>query len=114
VGALEAKKLLLLLGWTMERCEFSFAKDNRSDTQMEIVVPWPALSGVRNKAEQAAMCCEEAWQADKVMGTLKGKLFSFLPVGAQGSLGRGTSAPGAKNPDDGRQNPVSREKVSSI
>jgi hypothetical protein len=45
---------------------------------MEDVVPWTALSGARNKAEQVAMRCEEAWKADKVMGTLKGKLFSFL------------------------------------
>jgi hypothetical protein len=44
----------------MERCEFSFAKDNRSDTQMEDDVPWPTLSGARNKVEQAAMRCEEA------------------------------------------------------
>jgi hypothetical protein len=78
VGALETKKLLLLSGWTMERCEFSFAKDNRSDTQVEDALSWPAPLGARNKFAQTAMRCKEAWQTDEVMGTLKSKLFSFL------------------------------------
>jgi hypothetical protein len=105
VGALETKKLLLLSGWTMERCEFSFAKDNRSDTQVEDALSWLAPPGARNKFAQTAMRCKEAWQTDEVMGDPQKKTFQ-LPVGTQRRMGGGTSAPGAKTPDDGRQNPV--------
>jgi hypothetical protein len=78
VGALEAKKFLLLSGCTMERCEFSLAKDYRFGAQVETAVPWPTFYGARNEVEQAAGRCKKIWETNSLAGTLKGEFFNFL------------------------------------
>jgi hypothetical protein len=78
VGALEAKKLFMFSGWTMERCELSDETDSCLDQQLENSLPSQGDLRARTKAKQTEVYSRAAGTVGRMNEALQKELLSFL------------------------------------
>jgi hypothetical protein len=78
VGALETEKLLVLSGWTLERCEFAVAKNHNSDLQLEDPLSRSTEVRARVKAKQAELFGKTTGQIGKLADPIKEHLWRSL------------------------------------